>query len=434
MAEIGKNDQELKQAGSKDRKDQPQPIPINNLAVGLTDWAIIARIIYKGPIFERKTDTNGKLEVFSIDLLDSQGTEIKMSFFRDLCLKYHATLQEGGIYKIAGGEIKKSTTVFHGSHECFIDCRSQTVIEPLPEDSKIPMLPPKLSLTRVKDVAQIDPKEKINFAGAVLGIGPIMKTSGKIQRRQIVLLDSSKEKIPLTFTGVEAESFEGKLGDIMLFRNLQISKLDQEYILNFMDWSSVFTKSFDGVPEMKELATIAQEVRDQMPNMPSKQGEEEKKIENIPEIKKESNAYELSTLRAIKSGEPGTYHARVSIQAIDQESSLFYPGCGNCLKKGTSNSWTCSCGHINKAPTYRYRVKVLLKDSSEKLEAIAFESAAMKIMLNLPANTLREWQTKKYAKILQPFFEEVLSKEYVVKISLKDKAQFVIEDALPAEK
>ena len=66
---------------------------------------IKARISKKSEIYNyTKNDQEGK--VFSIDLLDEEGSEIQGSFFRDAVDKWFPLLQERKLYMISEGQVK----------------------------------------------------------------------------------------------------------------------------------------------------------------------------------------------------------------------------------------------------------------------------------------------------------------------------------------
>ena len=70
-------------------------------------FIIKARISKKSEV--RKYNKNGQDgQVFSIDLLDEEGSEIQGSFFRDSVDKWFPLLEEKKLYFISEGQVKMS--------------------------------------------------------------------------------------------------------------------------------------------------------------------------------------------------------------------------------------------------------------------------------------------------------------------------------------
>lgn len=71
-------------------------IPIAALNPYANKWTIKARVTSKSAL---KTWSNAKGEgtLFSIDLVDRDGTEIRGTFFKDACTKFYGVLDEGQV-------------------------------------------------------------------------------------------------------------------------------------------------------------------------------------------------------------------------------------------------------------------------------------------------------------------------------------------------
>jgi replication factor A1 len=61
-------------------------------------WTIKARITSKSDI-RRWSNAKGEGTLFSIDLLDSDGGEIRATFFKEACDKWFPVLEEGKVCK-----------------------------------------------------------------------------------------------------------------------------------------------------------------------------------------------------------------------------------------------------------------------------------------------------------------------------------------------
>ena len=59
-------------------------------------WTIKARVTSKADI-RRWSNAKGEGTLFSIDLLDSQNTEIRATFFKDACDKFYPLIEQGKV-------------------------------------------------------------------------------------------------------------------------------------------------------------------------------------------------------------------------------------------------------------------------------------------------------------------------------------------------
>lgn len=69
---------------------------VTNIRLPSTSWTIKARITSKSDI-RRWSNAKGEGTLFSIDLLDNEGGEIRATFFKDSCEKFFPVLEEGKV-------------------------------------------------------------------------------------------------------------------------------------------------------------------------------------------------------------------------------------------------------------------------------------------------------------------------------------------------
>ena len=71
-------------------------------------WTIKARVTFKSDLI-RWENAKGGGTLFSIDLLDNEGGEIKGTFFKESCDKFFKLIEVGNVYTFSGGVIKLVT-------------------------------------------------------------------------------------------------------------------------------------------------------------------------------------------------------------------------------------------------------------------------------------------------------------------------------------
>ncbi|EER15585.1 replication factor a 1, rfa1, putative [Perkinsus marinus ATCC 50983] len=80
--------------------------PIREISsYSMRNWTIKARVTAKSPV-RHFTNARGGGSVFSVDLLDKEGSEIRGSFFNAAAEKFDKLLQKGKVYTFSKGNVK----------------------------------------------------------------------------------------------------------------------------------------------------------------------------------------------------------------------------------------------------------------------------------------------------------------------------------------
>lgn len=93
------------------RNEAPAKIvPINSLNAYQNRWTIKARVSVKGTV-RRYNNARGEGKVFSFDLVDAAGGEIKVTAFTDACDKFFDLIQKGKVYMVSKASLKPKRAV-----------------------------------------------------------------------------------------------------------------------------------------------------------------------------------------------------------------------------------------------------------------------------------------------------------------------------------
>ncbi|XP_027335784.1 replication protein A 70 kDa DNA-binding subunit A isoform X2 [Abrus precatorius] len=179
-------------------------IPIAALNPYQGRWAIKARVTAKGDL-RRYNNARGDGKVFSFDLLDSDGGEIRVTCFNAVVDRFYDTIEVGKVYLISKGSLKPAQKNFnHLKNEWEIILDSTSTVELCPdEDGSIPTQ--QFSFRPISDIENVDNNAILDVIGVVTSVNPsvpILRKNGmETQRRILSLKDSSGRSVELTLWG-----------------------------------------------------------------------------------------------------------------------------------------------------------------------------------------------------------------------------------------
>lgn len=176
------------------------------------NWTIKARVTSKSQVRTFANDRgNGK--VFSVDLLDKDGGEIKASFFNASCEKFFDTLTVGGIYTLSRGNVKVANKRFSSSkHNYEINFDADAVIAESADDHSIEAV--KYSFVKIREISTKPIPSTVDLIGVVRDVRPLGKVQSKngsgeeLTRRSIVIADDSECAIEVTLWQESATKFD----------------------------------------------------------------------------------------------------------------------------------------------------------------------------------------------------------------------------------
>ncbi|CAN6274235.1 unnamed protein product [Urochloa humidicola] len=167
-------------------------------------WAIKARVTAKGEI-RRYHNAKGDGKVFSFDLLDSDGSEIRATCFNALVDRFYETVEVGKVYVVSRGSLKPARKDYnHLNNEWEIFLESQSTIELCPdENSSIPAM--RFSFTSIDKIEDSENNAIVDVIGVVTSVNPsttIQRKNGmETQKRTISLKDMSGRSVEVTMWG-----------------------------------------------------------------------------------------------------------------------------------------------------------------------------------------------------------------------------------------
>ncbi|XP_071742412.1 replication protein A 70 kDa DNA-binding subunit A [Rutidosis leptorrhynchoides] len=180
-------------------------IPIAALNPYQGRWAIKARVTAKGDL-RRYNNAKGDGKVFSFDLLDSDGGEIRVTCFNAVVDRFYDTIEVGKVYMISKGSLKPAKKNFnHLNNEWEIFLESSSTIDLCPDEDASSIPQQQFSFRPISEIETVENNSIIDVIGVVMSVEPcmpIMRKNGmETQKRTINLKDESGRSVELTLWG-----------------------------------------------------------------------------------------------------------------------------------------------------------------------------------------------------------------------------------------
>ena len=409
-------------------------IPIAALNPYQGRWAIKARVTAKGDL-RRYNNARGDGKVFSFDLLDSDGGEIRVTCFNAVVDRFYNAIEVGKVYLISKGSLKPAQKNFnHLKNEWEIILDSNSTVELCPdEDDSIPRQ--QFSFRPISDIENVDNNSILDVIGVVISVNPsvpILRKNGmETQRRILNLKDSSGRSVELTLWG-EFCNREGqklqemadagffpilavKAGKVNDFSGKSIGTISTTQLFIDPDFPEAHTLRdwFDRVGKDSASLSISKDI---MPGGPKNEIRK-----TVSQIKDEGLG---------RSDKPDWITVRASISFIKTDT-FCYTACPlmigdrQCNKKVTRSGdarWQCDrCNQEFEECDYRYLLQAQIVDHTGITWVTAFQESGEEIM-GYPA---KELYLLKYEEQDDDRFGEIIKSrlfnQFVFRLKIKEE-------------
>jgi replication factor A1 len=206
----------------------PKIIPIAQLNMYQNRFTIRARVTSKSDI---RTWSNAKGEgsLFSIDLLDSSGIDIRATLFKEAVDAFYNYFEVGKVYTISGGRLKVANTKFNtckSGYELTLDQNSEIHLVDDTGDIQIQ----SFSFVKIGDLETAQENSNVDVIGVVKEIGEVTsltskKTGQELLKTDLTLVDDTGVQVRLTLWGKAAQEARDKLSGnkVVAFRRARVS-------------------------------------------------------------------------------------------------------------------------------------------------------------------------------------------------------------------
>ena len=147
----------------------------------------------------------GSGQVFSFEILDSEGTETRIVCFNDIAELHYDRVHIGGLYTISKGSVKQANNIYNKlnskmeitlDHSSILKCCNDELAGGTVQ----------YNFKTINDIANISNNTLIDIIGIVVYVGDICtvqrKDASKVDRRTIRLMDFSLASIDVNLWGL----------------------------------------------------------------------------------------------------------------------------------------------------------------------------------------------------------------------------------------
>jgi len=229
--------------------------PINQLNQYQNRWTIKARVTSKSDV-RTWSNAKGEGKLFSIELADSSGCDIRATFFKEAVDQFEPLLQVDRVYTFSGGKLKAANLQYNTCKSNFEITFDQNAAIAMAEDD----VPTQglYNFVSIQSLEGIDVGGNVDLLAIVKQVSPpstiVSKKSGQeMFKSDIVLVDESNCEITCTLWGERAQRAEMQLSGhpVVAFRRLRLSEYGGRSLS--VSGSSVMTIQPTNLPEADRL-------------------------------------------------------------------------------------------------------------------------------------------------------------------------------------
>eukprot|EP00914_Ancora_sagittata_P031741 GHVO01064303.1.p1 GENE.GHVO01064303.1~~GHVO01064303.1.p1 ORF type:complete len:473 (+),score=72.63 GHVO01064303.1:463-1881(+) len=360
-------------------------IPINDLNMFNQKWTIRARVSSRTDM-KIYNNAKGEGKLFSVDLVDKDGGEIRATFFQKSAEKFFPILKPDNVYSFSRGIMKSTNKKFNNlRHPCELNFNEDAQIIPLDEDAMIPKR--TYNFVTIDKINSMQKGDTVDVLGVVIGATPIgsivLKTGEPRDKRDVTLVDSSGYSIELTLWGEEKCRI---VDDQMISQNSVLAikggKVDEFQGRKLGTFHTTLIEANPDIPEVPQLIRWYREQGSKSAPISmrvSGGGQAQQDRWTLAQLQ----AKVLAPSAAQALDDKGMYFNTVAtLHRLDTDRKFFWNACPECSKKvqdlsgedggGGDTAFFCtSCNKPLEKPTKKYIINVELKDSTDTLKCVA---------------------------------------------------------------
>lgn len=407
-------------------------IPIAALNPYQGRWTIKARVTAKGEL-RHYNNARGDGKVFSFDLLDSDGGEIRVTCFNAVADQFYSLIEPGRVYMISKGTLKPAQKAFNhlrNDHEIMLD-NTSTVQPCLEDDKSIPQQ--QFHFRPIGDIEGLENNSVVDVIALVSSISPsstIMRKNGtETQKRTLQIKDMSGRSVELTLWGQFCNS-EGQtlqsMCDSGAFPVLAV-KSGRVNDFNGKSVGTISTSQLFIEPDFPEAQKLRTWFNNDGETTPAISISRETGVGRT-DVRKTISQIKDEKLGTSEKPDWITVPATLTFIKVDNFCYTACPlmnGDRQCNKKVTNNGdgkWRCDkCDQLVDECDYRYILQMQIQDHTGLTWVTAFQENGVEI-LGISAKELyymkyEEQEDEKFSELIR----NVLFTKFVFKLKVKEE-------------
>ncbi|CAL9241785.1 unnamed protein product [Arabidopsis halleri] len=410
----------------------PRIIPIAALNPYQGRWTIKVRVSSKAEL-RRFNNPRGEGKLFSFDLLDADGGEIRVTCFNDAVDQFFDQIVVGNVYLISRGNLKPAQKNYnHLPNDYEIHLDSASTIQRCEDDGTIPRN--QFHFRNISDIENMESNSMTDLIGIVSSIGttvPIMRKNGtEVHKRALQLKDMSGRSVEVTmwgnFCSAEGQQLQN-LCDSGVFPVLAL-KAGRIGEFNGKQVSTIGSSQFFVEPDFPEARELRQWYEREGRNAHFTSISREFSGVGRQEVRKVITQIKDEKLGTSEKPDWITVCATISFMKVENFCYTACPimnGDRPCSKKVTNNgdgTWRCEkCDKCVDECDYRYILQIQLQDHTGLTWATAFQEAGEEIM----GMSAKDLYYVKYENQEEEKFEDIIRSvafsKYIFKLKIKEE-------------
>jgi len=409
-------------------------------------WKIKARVTQKSDI-RKFNNARGEGQLFKVDLIDKNGSEISGTFFGRAVDRFYEMLRPQQVYFFSRGSVKAANKRFDkGEHVITFD--EMTSIEAAEEDQEIPGV--NYAFIPLADIEAVEINTNIDVKAVILEAREpstitLRKSNEERVKRELVLWDDSGPDgsffIELTIWGQNAhENFEA--GAVFYAKGMRVSEWNGAKSLNG-------SSGYELNPDSPDSFALKRKFDEKRPSQSGGQARSSNLSSGRRETIEEVRVADLELGPAPAPGEAFSkdgprsllrHFVLGTLTNIPTDRPPFYQACPemvdsaradartgemqkrSCNRKVSQNGaqWQCPSGHMCARPTARYLAnRVQVVDHTGSFETSFFDEAGRQIF-GCEANEIADiWEDPAREGEVQQRLAQLSWKRYLFRIGSK---------------
>lgn len=391
-------------------------------------WTVKARVVHKSDVKTWNND-KGSGRLLSVDILDAEGTKMRVTMFNQEIDNFEPLLQVGKSIYLSKAQVKVANKKFNNlgtDYELTLD--KSTIIEPAPDASDIPLQ--TFKFTSIADLNGYAADRIVDVIGYVKEVGDLQqintKRGSQLSKRNVTLVDSSMASIELTMWGKHAETVNPE--GILAVQGAKVSDWNAK-TLGTTQQSLI--ESNPDLPEAHKLRAWYLANRDHLESVTqlTQQGVRPQQADNAAGPGGQFKPAQYKTFGQIRDeglgrkAEPDFFLLNATVSSIKHDRDVWYNACKQCKKKvveaAGAGGWVCEkCNQTFVDCDRRYILRVTACDHTGSYWLNAFNEQGEAIV-GYPAQQIAMWketQSPEYEKA----FGDALFREFTMKVKAKE--------------